>query len=96
MTGLTIDITGAHVFSIVVSVLSALLGYWVRRLYADQKDVVLQTQELRAELGKLREQFAREMSNYVHRSELQELVGRIEMKIDRLNDKLDYKQDKQR
>lgn len=96
MTGLTIDITGAHVFSIVVSVLSALLGYWVRRLYADQKEAAQLTQTLRAELGQMRETFAREISNYLHRSEFQELVGRIEMKLDRLNDKLDYKQDKQR
>jgi hypothetical protein len=95
MTGLTIDITGAHVFSITVSVLSALLGYWVRRLYADQKETYQLTQALRAELAQVREQFAREIGNYVHRTEFQELAARIEMKLDRLNDKLlDFKQDK--
>lgn len=89
-----IEVSGAQIFSIVVLLVSGLIGFWTRRIHADLQDNERQMASLKTDIATLREQLARDNSEYAKRSEMQDLVLRIEQKIDRISDKLDKKQDK--
>lgn len=92
---MTVEIGGTQIFGIVVMVIAALVGMWVKRLQADQRENTQRIAQLQEQLAGLREQLAREASEYARRVEMEEMIRRIEHKLDRMSDRLDSKQDKQ-
>jgi len=91
---MTIELGGAQIFGVLLTLISTFGGLWLRRLNTDQAAAVARMDALQRELSALREQMAREANDYTRRAEMQELIQRIETKIDRLADKFYAQQDK--
>jgi len=85
---MTLEISGAQVFGVLMALISTFGGVWLKRLNAELAANRERVEALARELSGLRETLAREASDYSRRAEVQEIIRRIEAKLDRLAEQL--------
>lgn len=80
------------VFNLVMAVASALAGWWMKAMWDALKDLKDADSRLATEVGNLKVLVA---GQYVSRESFDKLSGAIFAKLDRIEDKLDKKVDKE-
>lgn len=81
-----------QVFNIVLAVAGALGGWWMKAMWESVKNLEATDKNLTKEVGELKILVAGE---YMRRDEFERTSNAIFAKLDRIEDKLDHKADKQ-